>query len=106
MAGSRNACRPSIVGLSSMVLLSFVIGRAAQVVVSPMGPDVPWSRKWLSVEVVAEDRLDALVGKGPGRQRTDSRGLHARCAVLGGKPHDAEARSEALLGVGPARHDR
>ncbi|RXH38651.1 hypothetical protein XH99_00800 [Bradyrhizobium nanningense] len=51
------------------------------------------------IEIVSEDRLDRAVGARADVDRPRSRGVQPFAPIGGGKPEDAEAGAEALLGV-------
>ena len=58
-------------------------------------------RDWASSPAL-QDRLDAPVGEGADGEGPGAGGLQALVPVAATEAHDAEARAEALLGMGPA----
>src|SRR5262249_38884089 len=64
-----------------------------------------WTRQGLPIQVVFENRFNTLI-----RTRTDADGalagsFEAAIAVAFAQPHDAQTRTEALLGVRPRGED-
>src|SRR6266852_4128960 len=107
MACSRSVFSPSMVGLSSMTGLSFllVVARAAEVAVGRVRRDRRGAAgQRLAVQPGAQDRLDAAVGVRAQRQRPGAGGLGAVVAVAAGQADDAQHGPVALLGC--ARESR
>ena len=61
--------------------------------------------KWLGVEVVFEDGLDAFVGSGADGKRTVAGGFETFFGVSFSQSQDTEAGAEALLGVAARGED-
>nr|POE54667.1 hypothetical protein CFP56_78537 [Quercus suber] len=76
---------------------------AAQVRVIDDGRRLPLSHR--SVEVVGDDRSDALVGEGPDGRRPGRHGLGPGRGEAAVQAHDAQAGAEALLGMGAPVQD-
>src|SRR5260221_3378357 len=109
MACSRSVFSPSMVGLSSMTGLSFllVVARAAEVAVGRVRRDRRGAAgQRLAVQPGAQDRLDAAVGVRAQRQRPGAGGLGAVVAVAAGQADDAQHGPVALLGMRAGIQDR
>jgi hypothetical protein len=83
-----------------------VILRAPDIAVRNHGGGSGWTRQGLPVKVVFEDRFNTLV-----RTRTDADGavagrFKACIAIAFAQPHDAQTRTEALLGMRPCSQNR
>ena len=96
----------STVGLVSMVSsFSLVVVGPAHVVVGGVGTGWRLSGQRLAVEPVLQDRLDDPVGEGADGEGTGQAASSRASAVPLAEADDAESGAEALLGMGPGRHD-
>src|SRR5208283_2557413 len=83
---------------------SFIVASAPDVLVDDTYPG-RLLREFLAIQLVLEDRLDALIRVGLQNEGTGTGGLEPFFPVAPCQPHDAEAGAEALLGVRPSLHD-
>jgi len=74
------------------------VGWAADIVVSYRRP-VRGRCRPLAIEVVLQDRVDRAVGACTDLERTTASGFEPFAAKALGEPQDADAGTEALLGV-------
>src|ERR1700723_1940094 len=108
IAPSRRPWSLSIVGSVSIVLLPFVsvvVVAATHVLVRERERGRRVGRND-AIETVLEDRLDVPIRARPHPDGAKARGLEARFAVALAESENAEARAEALLGVGTVSEDR
>src|SRR5690606_37112214 len=92
------------IGLSPS-LASVVVPRATDVVVCQGEGALRLVGQRLQVELVLQDRFDALEAGRADAQRTDTRRFEAGLAVAFAEPQDAEAGPEALLRMAAALED-
>jgi hypothetical protein len=69
-------------------------------------PALPYWPRWLPIEPVLGDRLDRSIGTGANVETAIAGRFQSLGAVLSGQTQDAETRTVALLGVGPALQDQ
>src|SRR5713226_1952807 len=105
MPSSRMAVSLFIIGSCSMWVLLFEVFRSADVVVRWCGRR-GFSR-WLRrlVERVLQDRFDAFVAAGAGKQRAFRRCFYSLRRILRGQTYDAQATPIAHLGMRFVAHD-
>src|ERR1700750_2167463 len=96
----------SSIGWISTAFSSVVVARSANVGVEDRHAIGGWLLGSLAIELVVEDGSHRAVGQGADLDRPRGGGFQAIGAERPHQPHDAEAGSEALLGVGPALQDQ
>src|SRR5205823_7124297 len=96
----------SSIGWVSTAFSSVIVARSADIGMEQRHAVGRWRLRGLVIELVVEDRAHRAVGQGADLDGPRGGGFEAIGAEWPHQPHDAEAGSEALLGVGPALQDQ